>query len=84
MARMVLSEPHGPIKITPSRQISLPKALLDRLRLAPGDRVHLFHQDRDDTLVVVPVERVSEWVRIGRAAADHHTAAESSGTHLHG
>jgi AbrB family looped-hinge helix DNA binding protein len=64
-----MSEPHGPIKISVNRQIALPKALLDRLRLQPGDQVFVLQSDAEpDGLVVVPLERVSEWIRLGRAA----------------
>ena len=64
-----MSEPHGPIKISVNRQIALPKALLDRLRLRPGDQVFVLQSDAEpDGLVVVPLERVSEWIRLGRAA----------------
>jgi AbrB family looped-hinge helix DNA binding protein len=64
-----MSEPHGPIKISANRQIALPKALIDRLRLQPGDMVYVLQSDSEPHgLVVVPVERVSEWVRLGRAA----------------
>ena len=64
-----MSEPHGPIKITANRQIALPKALMDRLHLQPGDMVYVLQSESEQHgLVVVPVERVSEWVRLGRAA----------------
>ena len=64
-----MSEPHGPIKIGPNRQIALPKALLDRLHLQPGDHVFALQSDSEpDGLVIVPVERVSEWIRLGRSA----------------
>lgn len=67
-----MSEPHGPIKIGPNRQIALPKALLDRLHLQPGDQVFVLQSDSEpDGLVVVPLERVSEWIRLGRAAERH-------------
>lgn len=64
-----MSEPHGPIRISANRQIALPKALMDRLHLQPGDMVYVLQSDSEHQgLVVVPVERVSEWVRLGRAA----------------
>lgn len=64
-----MSEPHGPIRIAANRQIVLPKALTDRLRLRPGDMVYVLQSDSEPhSLVVVPVERVSEWIRLGRAA----------------
>jgi len=62
-----VSEPHGPIRISANRQIALPKALLDRLRLQPGDMVFVLQSDSEPHgLVVVPLERVSEWIRLGR------------------
>jgi AbrB family looped-hinge helix DNA binding protein len=64
-----MSEPHGPIKIAANRQIVLPKALTDRLHLQPGDMVYALQSDSEpQSLVIVPVERVSEWIRLGRAA----------------
>jgi AbrB family looped-hinge helix DNA binding protein len=64
-----VSEPHGPIKISANRQIALPKALTDRLHLQPGDMVFVLQSDSEPHgLVIVPVERVSEWIRLGRAA----------------
>jgi AbrB family looped-hinge helix DNA binding protein len=73
-----VSEPHGPIKIAANRQIVLPKALTDRLRLQPGDMVYVLQSDSEPhSLVIVPVERVSEWVRLGRAA-EHQQAVEGA------
>jgi AbrB family looped-hinge helix DNA binding protein len=66
-----VSEPHGPVRISANRQIALPKALTDRLRLDPGDQVYVLVDDRDPgVLAVVPVERVTEWLRLGRAAEE--------------
>ncbi len=63
-----MSEPHGPIKIAANRQIVLPKALTDRLHLQPGDMVYVLQSESEPYgLVIVPVERVSEWIRLGRA-----------------
>jgi AbrB family looped-hinge helix DNA binding protein len=62
-----VSEPHGPIKISANRQIALPKALTDRLKLEPGDQVYVMADDHSlGALVVVPVERVTEWMHLGR------------------
>jgi AbrB family looped-hinge helix DNA binding protein len=70
-----VSEPHGPIKIAANRQISLPKALTDRLHLQSGDMVYVLLSDTEPhSLVIVPVERVSEWVRLGRAAERRQAA----------
>ena len=67
-----VSEPHGPIKISSNRQIALPKALMERIRLEPGDSVYVMQADRESgALVVVPVERVAEWIRLGRLRERH-------------
>lgn len=64
-----MSEPHGPIRISANRQVALPKALMDRLHLQPGDTVYVLQSDSEPQgLTLVPVEQVSEWVRLGRAA----------------
>ncbi|MGI9000266.1 MAG: hypothetical protein ACR2GH_01215 [Pseudonocardia sp.] len=62
-----MSEPHGPIKISANRQIALPKALTDRVLLEPGDFVYVMQSDAESAaLLVVPVERVTEWMQAGR------------------
>jgi len=79
-----MSEPHGPIKIAANRQIALPKALMDRLRLQPGDMVYVLQSDSGlPGLVVVPVERVSEWIRLGRAA-EQEQGDRSPAERIHG
>lgn len=73
-----MSEPHGPIKIAANRQIVLPKALTDRLHLQPGDMVYVLQSDSEPhSLVIVPVERVSEWIRLGRAAESRQAADQA-------
>jgi AbrB family looped-hinge helix DNA binding protein len=73
-----VSEPHGPIRIATNRQIVLPKALTDRLHLQPGDMVYVLLSDSEPrSLVIVPVERVSEWVRLGRAAESEQAADQA-------
>lgn len=63
-----MSEPHGPTKINGNRQIAVPKALMDRLNLRPDDSVYfLADESVQGALLVVPVERISEWIRRGRA-----------------
>lgn len=65
-----MSEPHGPIRISGNRQIALPKTLIDRVRLEPGDFVYVLQSDVEpSSLVVVPVERVTEWMQAGRRQA---------------
>lgn len=40
---------------------------MDRVRLEPGDYVYVLQSDVDSaSLVVVPVERVTEWIQLGR------------------
>jgi bifunctional DNA-binding transcriptional regulator/antitoxin component of YhaV-PrlF toxin-antitoxin module len=69
-----VSEPHGPLKISANRQIALPKALTDRARLEPGDSVYVMQSDVEPgSLVVLPVEMVAEWIRLGR----RHQAEDS-------
>jgi antidote-toxin recognition MazE-like antitoxin len=59
--------PYGPRQITPNRQVSLPKELMDRAHLRPGDQVYIqWNADLPGTLLVVPLEFVAEWIRIGR------------------
>ena len=73
-----MSEPHGPIRIANNRQIVLPKALTDRLHLQAGDMVYALQSDSEPhSLVIVPVERVSEWIRLGRAAERQQAADQA-------
>lgn len=72
-----MSEPHGPIKLSANRQIALPKALIDRVRLQPGDFVYVLQSDVEpSSLVVVPVERVAEWMRTGREQDERAQAVQ--------
>ncbi|MCA1707938.1 MAG: AbrB/MazE/SpoVT family DNA-binding domain-containing protein [Actinobacteria bacterium] len=73
-----MSEPHGPIRISGNRQIALPKTLTDRVRLEPGDFVYVLQSDVEpSSLVVVPVEVVTEWIQAGRRQAGGAHAALS-------
>jgi len=59
--------PHGPRQITLNRQVSLPKELMDRARLRPGDQVYLQWNDQlPGTILIIPVEIMAEWIRVGR------------------
>ncbi len=70
-----MDTPYGPREITKYRQVALPKELMDRAHLQPGDRVYLqWNDDLPGTLLVIPVEIVSEWIRLGRQVR------ESNGT----
>lgn len=72
-----MSEPHGPIRISGNRQIALPKALTDRAKLQPGDQVYVLEDDRDPgVLAIVPVERITVWLRLGRGAEKHQSVDE--------
>jgi antitoxin component of MazEF toxin-antitoxin module len=59
--------PYGPREITKFRQVSLPKDLMDRAHLQPGDKVYVAWNDAlPGSLLVIPIEIVSEWIRLGR------------------
>jgi hypothetical protein len=61
--------PYGPREIGKFRQVSVPKELMDRAHLQPGDKVYLqWNDDLPGTLLVIPVEIMSEWIRLGREA----------------
>jgi bifunctional DNA-binding transcriptional regulator/antitoxin component of YhaV-PrlF toxin-antitoxin module len=78
-----VSEPHGPIKISANRQIALPKALVERVRLRPGDSVYVLQSDVEpSSLVVVPVERITTWLQMGRLRdeAGRNLSTEEVGT----
>ena len=62
-----METPFGPRLITGNRQVSLPKELMDRANLHPGDRVYVQWNDAEPgTLLIVPVGIMSEWIRLGR------------------
>ena len=64
-----MDTPFGPRGITGNRQVSLPKELMDRASLQPGDQVHVQWNDAEPgTLLIIPVEIMSEWIRLGRLA----------------
>lgn len=65
----VVDTPYGPREITKFRQVSLPKDLMDRAHLRPGDKVYVAWNDAlPGTLLVIPIEIVSEWIRLGQQA----------------
>lgn len=59
---MTRSSPHGPFALTSRRQVTIPKALLDRLGLGPDDRVQFLFDDATNEIVLVPDSRVQAWV----------------------
>ena len=64
-----MDTPYGPKEITKNRQVALPKDLMDRAHLEPYDKVYVAWNDAlPGTLVVIPIEMVSEWIRLGRQA----------------
>jgi bifunctional DNA-binding transcriptional regulator/antitoxin component of YhaV-PrlF toxin-antitoxin module len=70
-----MREPHGPIRLNKNRQIALPKVLTDHLRLNADDQVYVMRGEDDCSLIVVPVERVTEWMRIGSEVERRHASA---------
>lgn len=67
-----MPEPYGPIRVTGTRQISLPKVLMERMGLKPGDLVYVQQNATDpDALVVLPATRVTE--RLERGALSPQT-----------
>jgi hypothetical protein len=64
-----MDTPFGPRGITGNRQVALPKELMDRASLRQGDQVYVQWNDAEPgTLLIVPVEIMSEWIRLGRLA----------------
>ena len=60
---MPVHPPHGPFKIGANRQITMPAELLKRIDLAPGDAVYVaMADDVEGALIVVPVERLVNWI----------------------
>lgn len=66
---MTRSSPHGPFALTARRQVTVPKALLDRLGLGPDDRVQFLFDDAANEIVLVPDSRVQAWVAAASADA---------------
>ncbi|TCU42693.1 AbrB family looped-hinge helix DNA binding protein [Curtobacterium sp. PhB42] len=59
---MTLSAPHGPHLLTLRRQVTVPKALLDRLGLGAGDAVHFLFDDDRQQILLVPSDRLAALV----------------------
>jgi len=66
-----LCEPHGPFRITSSRQVTVPKELTEVLGIRAGDRVYMsLSQDRQ-YIVLSTAEQVAALLRAGyEASAD--------------
>jgi len=58
---MTRTSPYGPFALTARRQVTVPKALLDRLDLGPDDRVQFLFDDERDEIVLIPDERAQQW-----------------------
>ncbi len=56
--------PHGPHKIAQNGQVVIPKDVLKRANLSPGESVYLVA--REGLVELVPAATVSEWLRLGR------------------
>lgn len=57
--------PYGPHKIAQNGQVVIPKEVLKRVRLAPGESVYV--TAREGIVELVPASMLSEWVRRGRS-----------------
>ena len=81
-----MQPPHGPFKISVNRQVTIPAELLRRIDLSPGDSVYVTTaEDIEDALVVIPVEKLVQWIDVGRRSqspkqtSDHDGVADPRG-----
>ncbi len=64
--RLVVDEvPYGPHKIAQNGQVVIPRDVLRRARLAPGESVYV--TAHEGIVELVPASLVSEWLRKGRS-----------------
>lgn len=56
--------PYGPHKIAQNGQVVIPRDVLKRVNLSPGESVYV--AARDGIVELVPAATLSEWVRRGR------------------
>jgi looped-hinge helix DNA binding domain, AbrB family len=56
--------PHGPHRIAQNGQVVIPKEVLRRANLTPGDGVYLLV--REGIVELLPVTTLNEWIRRGR------------------
>ena len=62
-----MDTPYGPHKITPTRQVAIPKDLMERVHLQPGDKIYFMESGNDDgTLLIVPIDALARWIERGR------------------
>jgi len=65
-----VNTPFGPHRITLNRQVALPKTLMERVQLLPGDHVYFIEvEEHEGALLIVPVERLAAWIEQGRRAS---------------
>jgi AbrB family looped-hinge helix DNA binding protein len=57
--------PYGPHKIAQNGQVVIPKDVLKRANLSPGESVYV--AAREGIVELVPASTLREWVRRGRA-----------------
>jgi hypothetical protein len=70
----LVDTPYGPRQITLNRQLSVPKELMDRAHLRPGDQVYLqWNEQLPGTILIIPVEIIAEWIHAGREVAGFAT-----------
>lgn len=62
---MIDEAPYGPHKIAQNGQVVIPKEVLKRVRLAPGESVYV--TAHEGIVELVPASVLSEWVRKGRS-----------------
>jgi AbrB family looped-hinge helix DNA binding protein len=62
-----MQPPHGPHTVSRNGQVVIPKAVLSRANLLPGDSVYLSAID-DGTILIVPADVAADWFRQGWAA----------------
>lgn len=62
--------PYGPHKIAQNGQVVIPKEVLKRAALVPGESVYV--TAREGIVELVPASLLSEWIRRGRLQRRDH------------
>ena len=65
---MLIDEPHGPYRITSSRQVTVPKELTEVLGIDAGDRVYMSLSPDRSSIVLSAASRVSALLHAGYEA----------------